>query len=349
MELTFLIIILAVVTVVVFDFTNGFHDTANIIAPIIASRAMTPIQSVFLVAFFEFLGPIFGGTAVANTIGSFVSLSDFKELNAVTVLISGLMAAVTWNLVTWKWGIPSSSSHALVGGLIGAVLISAGGDHVVWGFQQLMLGELTGVTKVIIALIFSPLIGFWVGFFLQKTMMFLLRSAKPSINKSLKKSQIITAAGLAFSHGTNDAQKSMGVLTLILLLGGQISQFIVPLWVILLCASAITLGVILGGWRIVKTLGFSIYKIRPIHAFNTQISAITVIFSASMLGAPVSTTHVVSSAIMGIGSAERYKAVKWQKAKEMLQTWVVTIPVTSLLAIIIYSILNVLLLTHSTT
>ena len=339
MDLAF-IILLAVIIVVIFDFTNGFHDTANIIAPIIASRAMTPIQAVFLVAFFEFLGPIFGGTAVANTIGSFVSLSDFKELDAVTVLISGLMAAVSWNLITWRWGIPSSSSHALVGGLIGAVMISAGSDHVIWGFKQLMFGELTGVTKVIIALIFSPLIGFWIGFFLQKIMMLLLRSAKPSINNSLKKAQIITAAGLAFSHGTNDAQKSMGVLTLILVLGGQISQFIVPLWVILLCASAITLGVIFGGWRIVKTLGFSIYKIRPIHAFNTQISAITVIFSASLIGAPVSTTHVVSSTIMGIGSAERYKAVKWQKAKEMLQTWLVTIPATALLATMLYMILS---------
>lgn len=342
MDLTFIIIVLAVITVVVFDFTNGFHDTANIIAPIIASRAMTPIQAVFLVAFFEFLGPILGGTAVANTLGSFISLEDFSALSALTVLISGLIAAVSWNLITWKWGIPSSSSHALVGGLVGAVMISAGSDHVIWGFEQLLIGEFTGVTKVIIALIFSPLIGFWIGFFLQKVMMLLLQAAKPSINHSLKKGQIVTAAGLAFSHGTNDAQKSMGVLTLVLLLGGQIAEFAVPFWVVLLCATAITLGVILGGWRIVKTLGFSIYKIRPIHAFNTQISAITVIFSASMLGAPVSTTHVVSSAIMGIGSAERYKAVKWQKAKEMLQTWVVTIPATAFIAMMTYSILNFL-------
>jgi PiT family inorganic phosphate transporter len=343
-DLTLIIILLAVVSVFFFDFTNGFHDTANIIAPIIASRAMTPVQSVLLVAFFEFLGPIFGGTAVANTIGSFVSLDDLKAIDAVTVLISGLMAAVSWNIVTWKWGIPSSSSHALVGGLIGAVFISAGSDHIVWGFQQLLLGEFTGVAKVIIALIFSPLIGFWVGFFLQKLMMFILRAAKPSINHSLKKAQIITAAGLAFSHGANDAQKSMGVLTLILLLGGQITHFSVPFWVVLLCASAITLGVLFGGWRIVRTLGFAIYKLRPIHAFNTQISAISVIFSASLLGAPVSTTHVVSSAIMGIGSAERYKAVKWQKAKEMLQTWVITIPATALLAAILFSGLNLLLL-----
>ena len=343
MDPTFILIIIAVVISVAFDFTNGFHDTANIIAPIIASRAMTPIQSVFLVAFFEFLGPVFGGTAVADTIGGFVDLSDFSSVDAVVVLACGLSAAVFWNLFTWWRGIPSSSSHALVGGLTGAVIVSAGGDHVLWGFQQLLQGEFVGVTKVIIALLFSPLIGFWLGFFLQKLMMLLLRAAKPSINTSLKRGQIFTAAGLAFSHGTNDAQKSMGVLTLILLLSGQISEFIVPTWVIFVCASAITLGVILGGWRIVKTLGFAIYKIRPIHALNCQLTSIAVIFSASLLGAPVSTTHVVSSSIMGIGSAERYKSVKWQKANEMLQTWIITIPTTAVVAMLIYSLLHFLM------
>jgi PiT family inorganic phosphate transporter len=343
MEPTFILIIIAVVIGIVFDFTNGFHDTANIIAPIIASRAMTPIQSVILVAFFEFLGPVFGGTAVADTIGGFVDLNDFSSFNAVIVLVCGLSAAVIWNLFTWWRGIPSSSSHALVGGLTGAVIISAGGDHVLWGFQQLFNGELVGVTKVIIALLFSPLIGFWLGFFLQKTMMFLLRAAKPSINQSLKRSQIFTAAGLAFSHGTNDAQKSMGVLTLILLLSGQINEFIVPTWVILVCASAITLGVVFGGWRIVKTLGFAIYKIRPIHALNCQLTSISVVLSASLFGAPVSTTHVVSSSIMGIGSAERYKAVKWQKANEILQTWIITIPTTAVVAMLIYSLVDFLI------
>jgi len=340
MEFTFALIIVAVVISLVFDFTNGFHDTANIIAPVIASRAMTPIQAVLLVAFFEFLGPVFGGTAVANTIGGVIDLHDFSSINAVFVIVCGLSAAVLWNLLTWWRGIPSSSSHALVGGLMGAVVISAGGDHVFWGFKQLLHGEFVGITKVIFALLFSPLIGFWLGFFTQKVMMFLLRAAKPSINKSLKRTQIIGAAGLAFSHGANDAQKSMGVLTLVLLLGGQINEFVVPLWVILLCATAITLGVVFGGWRIVKTLGFAIYKIRPVHALNSQLSSVAVIFSASLVGAPVSTTHVVSSSIMGIGSAERYKSVKWQKAMEMLQTWIVTIPTTAFVAILIYELLS---------
>lgn len=340
MESAFILIVIAVAISIVFDFTNGFHDTANIIAPVIASRAMTPIQSVMLVAFFEFLGPVFGGTAVANTIGGFISLDDFSSFNAILVLVCGLLSAVIWNLITWWRGIPSSSSHALVGGLTGAVLIAAGSEHVVWGFQQLMQGELVGVTKVLMALLFSPLIGFLVGYSLQKIMMFVLRAAKPSINKSLKRGQIITAGGLAFSHGANDAQKTMGVLTLVLLLGDQIESFIVPFWVILVCASAITVGVLFGGWRIVKTLGFAIYKIRPIHALNCQLTSISVIFSASLLGAPVSTTHVVSSSIMGIGSAERFKAVKWQKANEMLQTWIVTIPTTGVIAMAFYLLVN---------
>jgi PiT family inorganic phosphate transporter len=324
---------------ITFDFTNGFHDTANIIAPIIASRAMTPKQAVILVAFFEFMGPLLGGTAVADTIGGLININDLNALNAVAVILVGLFSAVIWNLFTWWRGIPSSSSHALVGGLIGAVIVSAGIDHVVWGFAKLAEGELTGVTKVLIALIFSPFIGLCMGFIIHRLIMFLLRGAKPSINQRLKQSQWLSAAALAFSHGANDAQKSMGILTLMLVLSGQLSSFVVPDWVILICASAMTLGVLMGGWRIVKTLGFAIYKLRPIHAVNTQLSAFAVIFTASTIGAPVSTTHVVSSAIMGVGSAERIKAVRWHKGLEMVQTWVVTIPATTMLSMACYQVL----------
>jgi inorganic phosphate transporter, PiT family len=338
-----MLFVLAILLVLMFDFTNGFNDTANIIAPIIASRALTPIQAVMLVSVFEFLGPIFGGTAVADTIGKFISLDDLSSINAMLVLCTGLITAFSWNIFTWSRGIPSSSSHALIGGLIGAVVMSAGFDHVVWGFEQLTYGRFTGVSKVILGLILSPLIGLLFGFAVQRTMMFLLRAAKPSINFALKRSQIVTAAGLAFSHGANDAQKSMGILTLILLLSGQISEFVVPTWVVFTCAGAITLGVIFGGWRIVKTLGFAIYKIRPIHALSSQITACSVIFSASVIGAPVSTTHVVSSAIMGIGSAERIKAVRWQKGQEMLKTWAITMPATMSLAAGYYLVFSLVL------
>jgi PiT family inorganic phosphate transporter len=335
------ILVLAIATIVVvliFEYTNGFHDAANIIATVIASRAMTPVQAVLVVAFFEFLGPLLGGTAVANTIGKFVTLDDLDRVTALTIVFCGLLGAIAWNLLTWLRGIPSSSSHALVGGLAGVVVVAAGSNHVSWGFSELMHGELTGVTKVLAALILSPLIGFWVGFLLHKIMMALLRGAHPSINRDLRHLQFVTSAGLAFSHGANDAQKSMGMLTLVLVLGGFIPTFEVPFWVMLACSLAITLGILSGGWQIVRTLGFSIYKIRPLHALDSQMTAAAVIFSSSIMGAPVSTTHVVASSIMGIGSSERPKAVRWGKAREIVTTWLITIPGAALMAIGCYLI-----------
>jgi PiT family inorganic phosphate transporter len=326
----------AVIVILVFDYTNGFHDASNIIATVIASRAMTPIQAVIIVATFEFLGPLLGGTAVANTIGKFIHIGDLQSLDAVVIILCGIVGAITWNLGTWWFGIPSSSSHALVGGLAGAVVVSVGVDHVVWGFSELGQGHLTGVTKVLIALVASPIIGFWAGFIIHRLMKFLLRAATPVANKYLRRIQFLTSAGLAFSHGANDAQKSMGIITLVLLLGGFIPEFAVPFWVILACATAITLGIMSGGWRIVRTVGFGIYKVRPLHAFDAQLTSASVIFAASMLGAPVSTTHVVSSSIMGIGASERPKAVRWAKAREIIKTWVITIPGSATVAIISY-------------
>ena len=333
------ILVLALATIVVvllFEYTNGFHDAANIIATVIASRAMTPVQAVLVVAFFEFLGPLLGGTAVANTIGKFVTLDDLDRVMALTIVFCGLLGAIAWNLLTWWYGIPSSSSHALVGGLAGVVMVAAGSDHVSWGFGELLDGHLTGVAKVLAALILSPLIGFWAGYGLHKTMMLLLRGAHPSINRDLRHLQFVTSAGLAFSHGANDAQKSMGILTLVLVLGGFIPTFEVPFWVMLACSMAITLGILSGGWQIVRTLGFSIYKIRPLHALDSQMTAAGVIFASSLAGAPVSTTHVVASSIMGIGASERPKAVRWGKAREIVSTWLITIPGAALMSIGFY-------------
>jgi PiT family inorganic phosphate transporter len=323
-----------VITVVLFfDYTNGFHDASNIIATVIASRAMTPLQAVVVVATFEFLGPLLGGTAVANTIGSFINIDALPPVDAISIILSGIIGAITWNLGTWWFGIPSSSSHALVGGLAGAVVVSVGADHVVWGLSELTRGHFTGVTKVLAALILSPVIGFWVGFVIHRSMKFLLRAARPSTNTVLRRIQFLTAAGLAFSHGANDAQKSMGIVTLVLVLGGFIPEFRVPLWVIMACASAMTLGIMSGGWRIVRTVGFGIYKVRPLHAFDAQLTSAAVIFAASLIGAPVSTTHVVSSSIMGIGASERPRAVRWGKAGDILKTWVITIPGAGMVAI----------------
>ncbi len=340
MEILSILVILAVAVVLIFDYTNGFHDAANIIATPIASRALTPIQAVAIVAFFEFLGPLLGGTAVANTIGKFVNLDDIAAVLSVTVILCGLSGAIFWNLITWWFGIPSSSSHALVGGLAGAVVVAVGSDHVIWGFSQLADGHFTGVTKVLLSLIISPLIGFWAGFYIHRLVFFLMRSAKPTVNKFFKRVQIFSCAGLAFAHGANDAQKSMGIITLVLLNGGLIDEFKVPFWVILSCAIAITLGILSGGWRIVRTVGFGIFKVRPIHAFDAQLTSAAVIFSASMVGAPVSTTHVVSSALMGIGASERPKAVRWAKAREIVSTWIITIPGAALVSVVVYLIVN---------
>jgi PiT family inorganic phosphate transporter len=344
MELVFILAVTAVVIVLFFDYTNGFHDAANIVATVIASRAMTPVQAVLIVGTFEFLGPLLGGTAVANTIGKFVDLKGIEPATALAILVCGLTGAIVWNLLTWWKGIPSSSSHALVGGLAGAVVVSAGADHVVWGFAELFQhGHFTGVTKVLLALVLSPILGFWLGYFIHRTILILLRGAKPAINRNLRHAQFITAAGLAFSHGANDAQKSMGMLTLVLLLGGFITEFKVPFWVMLACATALTLGILSGGWRIVRTLGFAIYKVRPLHALDSQLTSAVLIFSASAVGAPVSTTHVVATSIMGIGASERPKAVRWAKAREIATTWVITIPGAALVAVLTYYVAHFLI------
>ena len=335
-----LLAIIAVVIVLLFDYTNGFHDAANIVATVIASRAMTPVQAVVIVGIFEFLGPLLGGTAVANTIGKFITLDGVLPTLSLAILVCGLLGAIVWNLATWYFGIPSSSSHALVGGLVGAVVVSVGMDHVVWGFGELAEGKITGIVKVLAALLLSPMIGFGMGFLIKRLLSALLTRATPAVNRRLRGAQFFTAAGLAFSHGANDAQKSMGILTLALLLGGFIPKFEVPFWVMLACATAITLGILSGGWRIVRTLGFAIFRVRPIHALSSQLTSALVILSASIIGAPVSTTHVVATSIMGIGAADNPRAVRWKKAKDIGVTWVVTIPGAALVAIQVYALLN---------
>ena len=340
MDSLLLLTVATLLVVLLFDYTNGFHDAANIVATVIASRAMTPFQAVAVVAVFEFLGPLLGGTAVANTIGKFVTLDELPARLSLAILLCGLLGAIAWNLATWYFGIPSSSSHALVGGLIGAVSVAVGSEHVVWGFRELAAGHLTGIVKVLAALLLSPLVGFWVGFLLHRLLTVALRTARPAANARLRGAQFVTAAGLAFAHGANDAQKSMGILTLVLLLGGFIPRFEIPFWVMLACASAMTLGILSGGWRIVRTLGFAIYRVRPLHALGSQLTSASVILAASLAGAPVSTTHVVATSIMGIGASERARAVRWSKAKDIALTWLITIPGAALVAIQAYALVN---------
>lgn len=328
--------VLCIALLLFFDFTNGFHDTANMVGSVIATQAMTPIQAIIVVSLFTLLGPFLGGTAVADTLGEFVRLDDLPELDGVGVILSGTLGAVAWNLMTWWRGLPSSSSHALVGGLVGAVLVETDSQHVLWGWETLwQTGEWSGVTKIISALLFSPLAGLLIGYLVLKLLRLLLRSARPIANRRLRQLQWLGAAGLAFSHGTNDAQKSMGIITLVLVLAGKLEHFSVPDWVIIACAGSITLGTSLGGWRIVRTVGFGIYRLRPMHGFASQMTAAAVISGAAMVGGPVSTTHVVSSSIMGVGAADRPKAVRWGKAGEILFTWLVTLPSAAAVAALI--------------
>jgi PiT family inorganic phosphate transporter len=311
----------------VFDFLNGIHDSSNIVATMISSRAFRPQVALGLTALAEFAGPFLFGVTVATTIGEEVVQSNAINLN---VIIACLIGAISWNILTWFLGIPSSSSHALIGGMVGAVIAGA-------GFTAI---KLNGLEKVLIALFTSPLIGFVVGFLITRLIYFLVRNATPGINELFKRGQIITAVGMAFSHGTNDAQKTMGIITLSLLIGGYISGFQVPLWVIALSASAIALGTALGGWRLIRTLGGKFYKIRPIHSFSTQLTSGFVILAASYFGLPVSTSQVVSSAIIGVGSSESFGKVRWSVAEEIVTAWFVTIPASAAVSAALYWVIT---------
>ncbi len=319
-------IISIVVLALVFDFLNGLHDSSNIVATMISSRAFRPQTALLFTAVAHFLGPFLFGVAVAKTIGS-----EVVQIESITmeVIIAALVGAILWNLLTWFFGIPSSSSHALIGGIVGAVAIGA-------GFEAIKLG---GLEKVLIALFASPILGFILGFLITKIIFFLARAATPKINTFFKRSQIVTALALAFSHGTNDAQKTMGVITLGLVISGVLQEFHVPLWVITLSAGAIALGTAFGGWRLIKTLGGKFYKIRPVDSFASQLTSGIVILGASLVGGPVSTTQVVSSAIIGVGTSDRVSKVRWNVMEEIITAWIITIPATGLVSAGVYWLL----------
>ncbi len=311
----------------VFDFLNGFHDSSNIVATVIASRALTPRVALYMAAVAHFVAPFLFGVAVANTVGK--GLIDPSAITT-SVVIAAVLSAILWNLITWLIGIPSSSSHALLGGLLGSAIISEG----------VAVIHLDGLLKILLALLISPPLGLLVGFLFMHLVMFLSRGATPKINNLFKRLQIFTSLGLALSHGSNDAQKTMGIITMGLVTTGMQDSFHVPLWVIAISAGAIALGTAFGGWSLIKTLGGRIYKIRPVDAFASQAASAAVILGAALVGGPVSTTQVVSSAIMGVGAAERVNKVRWLVGQEMLVTWVLTIPTTGIVSALIYWLLQ---------
>jgi inorganic phosphate transporter, PiT family len=322
-------LILVIALALVFDFLNGMRDASNIVATMISSRAFSPRTALTMTAVAEFLGPFLFGVVVAKTIGDEIVRSEVLTL---AVIGSALVGAIVWNIVTWYFGIPGSSSHALIGGMTGAVLIGAGMDAI----------KFDGLNKVLIALVVSPLIGFLFGFIVTRVIYFLVRGASPRINNFFKRSQFFTAMAMAFSHGTNDAQKTMGIISLSLVIGGVLPSFQVPMWVVAVSAAAIAVGTSLGGWRLIRTLGGKFYKIRPLHSFSTQLTSASVILGASLLGVPVSTSQVVSSAIIGVGSSERASQVRWSVAEEIVTAWLITIPASALLSAGVYWLIQLL-------
>ncbi len=320
-------VVVIIVLAVGFDFVNGFHDAANVVATMISTRAFQPESALLIAAVAEFIGPFIFGTAVARTIGQGIIRPQDAT---VAVVLAALSGAISWNIITWYFGLPSSSSHALVGGLGGAVLAAAGPRHL----------NVQGFLSIITVLFVSPIIGLFAGYWSQKVLLFLSRGFSPRLNDLYKRLQVVSAVTLALSHGTNDAQKTMGIITLTLLSAGAISSFAVPAWVIAACAAAMGLGTALGGWRIIKTVGGGIYRLRPINGFAAQSASAAVIMAAALFGGPVSTTHVVSSAIAGVGSAERIKAVRWNMAFDIALAWIVTIPASAALAAAAYFLMR---------
>ena len=319
----------AVLLALAFAATNGLHDASNAIATLIATRAARPLQGLLLATFFNMLGPLLVGSAVADTIGGIVKLDSEA---AIEVIGSGLAAAVAWNLITWRWGLPSSSGHALVGGLVGAAVVEGGTGAVFWG--GLDGWHPVGVFGTLIALAVSPALGLVIALFAIRALRRLARRATARWGSLIRGGQWTMSAALAFSHGANDAQKSVGVIAALLVADGRIDGLgAAPTWAILACAAALTAGTGLGGWRIIRTVGRRIYRIKPIDGLASQTASAGVIVAASVLGAPVSTTQVVASSVLGVGGGRRrWRHVHWAIVRQMGLAWLVTMPVTAVIA-----------------
>jgi inorganic phosphate transporter, PiT family len=325
-----LLLVIVLVLAVGFDYVNGFHDTANAIATSVSTRALRPHQAILLSATANFLGAL-AGTAVAKTIAAGIANTPGGDAGQI-VVAAALVGGITWDIITWRLGIPSSSSHALIGGLIGAA-VAAG------GFAALNLDGIE--QKVLVPLVLSPFLGITIGFVVMVILLNIFRRMHPRrLNDRFRRLQLVSAAFMAFSHGSNDAQKTMGIVTLALVAGGVIPDPIVPLWVILLAATAMSLGTAAGGWRIIRTMGQRVVKLDPVHGFAAETTAASVILGASAFGMPVSTTHVISAAIMGVGASDRFSAVRWGVAGNILVAWVLTLPASAAVAWIAWEVLS---------
>jgi PiT family inorganic phosphate transporter len=342
------IFLIVLFTALVFEYINGFHDAANAIATVVSTKVLTPRQAIWLAAFFNLIGALWG-TAVATTIGKGIVDSNVVTM---TTIFAGLMGAIIWNLLTWWLGLPSSSSHALIGGLCGAAIASADGKWTVLHWAEVdAKGAATGLwPKVVLPMFSSPMVGFFGGALLMLLLMIALRRATPRfVNKWFGKLQIVSASWMGFSHGTNDAQKTMGIIALALFTGTKSGafdhlpawaeflrtpKFEVHRWVMFTCAIVMAAGTAAGGWRIIRTMGHKMVKLQPVHGFAAETTAAVVIQTASHYGIPLSTTHAISTSIMGVGAMKRFGAVKWGVVERILWAWVLTLPVCGLLGFI---------------
>jgi inorganic phosphate transporter, PiT family len=328
--MTFLYVVVALV--LVFDFINGFHDSANSIATVVSTKVLSPVAAVSMAAFFNFVAFLIFPLKVATTMGKGVINPDVISL---TVIASALIAAITWNLITWWLGLPSSSSHTLVGGLVGAAVASAGWSSVV----------MAGVIKIIIFIVIAPLLGMVMSFFISAIVIFLSRKHSPSgVDKHFRRLQLLSAAAFSLGHGGNDAQKSMGIIWVALIATGVATKNDpIALWIVLSCQAAIALGTLMGGWRIVKTMGQKITKLKPFEGFCAESAGAITLFGATHFGIPVSTTHVITGAIMGAGARKGVSAVKWGVTTSIFWAWILTIPISAIVGSLMYLFLNLIL------
>jgi len=320
--------ILIIFVALAFDFLNGFHDAANSIATVVSTRVLSPRVAVIWAAFFNFVAAFTFGTAVANTVGK--GMIDLTHVN-LYVILAGLFGAIFWNLLTWLFGLPISSSHALIGGYAGAAVAKAGWDAIILG----------GWTKTLLFIFLSPLIGLVLGAALMIAVYWICRHAAPfQVDKHFRKLQLLSAAAYSFGHGTNDAQKTMGIIASVLYTAGILERFFIPFWVVLMAHAAIGLGTLAGGWRIVKTMGMKITKLRPVGGFCAETAAAISILGAALGGIPVSTTHTIAGGIMGVGSVQRFTAVHWGVAKTIVWAWILTIPISGAFAALCFWLLH---------
>ncbi|WP_242217192.1 inorganic phosphate transporter [Bacillus cereus group sp. BfR-BA-01380] len=331
MDTLLILTVLVVICALAFDFINGFHDTANAIATAVSTKALKPRQAILMASIMNFLGAM-TFTGVAKTITKDI-VNPFNLPNGSVVILAALLAAIAWNLITWYYGIPSSSSHAIIGAIAGAAIAAAGVHSL----------NYKGFIKIIEALITSPIIAFVIGYIVYSIFKVAFKNFNlTKTNKNFRLFQVFTAALQAYTHGTNDAQKAMGIITMALIANNYHTSTDIPFWVQIACATAMGLGTSIGGWKIIKTVGGQIMKIRPVNGVAADLSSSLVIFGATFIHLPVSTTHVISSSILGVGASHRVKGVKWGTAKRMLITWVITLPISATLAALCYYVLDLI-------